>query len=59
MTPLAIAAIADVATWPADWRENFDERAAIMEHDGGLTRDEAEVSAWRLLRDRRKEADKK
>ena len=57
MTPLAEAALADVTTWPADWRENFEERAAIMEYDGGLTRDEAEVSAWRLLRDRRKEAE--
>jgi hypothetical protein len=59
LTPLSQAALTDVATWPADWRENFEERAAIMEHDGGLTRDEAEVSAWRLLRDRRKEAEKR
>jgi hypothetical protein len=59
MTPLAEATLADVATWPADWRDNFEERAAIMEFDGGLTRAEAEVSAWRLLRDRRKGTEKR
>lgn len=26
-------------------REDFEERAAIMEHDGGLTRKEAEAEA--------------
>ncbi|MDR3415266.1 MAG: hypothetical protein P4L83_03685 [Nevskia sp.] len=27
-------------------REDFEERAAIMEFDGGLSRDEAEREAW-------------
>jgi hypothetical protein len=49
---LVAAALADVASWPSDLREDFEERSAIMEHDGGLPRDEAEVSAWRLLRTR-------
>lgn len=36
----------------ADWtdearRDLYEERAAIMEFDGGLTRWEAEVAAWR------------
>ena len=36
----------------ADWtdealRDLFDERAAIMEFDGGLTRQQAEAAAWR------------
>ena len=29
-----------------DVREDFEERAAIMEFDGGLSRDEAEREAW-------------
>ncbi len=27
---------------PMDWRIEWEERAAIMEYDGGLTREEAE-----------------
>jgi len=34
-----------VSAWPADAREHFEERAAIMEYDGGLTRAEAERRA--------------
>jgi hypothetical protein len=30
-------------------REDFQERAAILEFDGGLSRDEAERSAWVLV----------
>ena len=33
-------------------RVEFEERAAIMEFDGGLTRDVAEREAWRLVRGR-------
>lgn len=29
-----------------DWRAFYDERAAIAEHDGGLSRSEAEARAW-------------
>jgi hypothetical protein len=29
--------------------EEFEERAAIMEFDGGLSRDEAEREAWALV----------
>lgn len=32
-----------------DAREDFEERAAIMEFDGGLSRDEAEREAWKLV----------
>ncbi len=36
-------------------RETFEERAAIMEHDGGLSREAAEREAWRIiLRERRR-----
>jgi len=34
-----------VDTLPADLREDFEERAAIMEHDGELPRAEAECRA--------------
>jgi len=30
-------------------REEFEERATIMEFDGGLSRDEAEREAWALV----------
>ncbi len=30
-------------------QEEFEERAAIMEFDGGLSRDEAEREAWALV----------
>jgi hypothetical protein len=30
-------------------REEFEERAAIMEFDGGMSRDEAEREAWALV----------
>src|SRR5262249_50808230 len=30
---------------PADWRVEWEERAAIMEYDGGLTREHAEAEA--------------
>lgn len=30
-------------------REAFEERAGIMEHDGGLNRVEAEQEAWELV----------
>jgi hypothetical protein len=42
---------AAVADWPADWREVFEERAAIMEYDGGLPRPEAEARAEELVRE--------
>ncbi len=30
---------------PVDWRIEFEERAAILEYDGGLSREEADVQA--------------
>ena len=35
-----------VGQWPADDRENWAERSAIMEHMGGLTRDQADEAAY-------------
>lgn len=39
----------DLITYKAEvweWLERFEERAAIMEFDGGLTRAQAEERAW-------------
>lgn len=33
-----------------DWQALYDERAAIMEYDGGLPRDEAEARAAEEIR---------
>ena len=35
-------------------REAFEERAAIIEYDGGLSRSEAERAAWVLVMTRRR-----
>ena len=37
------------AEWSEELREEFEERAAIMEYDGGLLRDEAEQKAYERL----------
>jgi hypothetical protein len=37
---------------PESAREDFEERAAIMKFDGGLSRDEAERDAWGLALNR-------
>lgn len=34
---------------PMDWRIEFEERAAILEYDGGLPREKAEVLALREI----------
>lgn len=31
--------------WPPEWRERYEERAAILEFDGGYDRGEAEARA--------------
>lgn len=35
-----------VAKWPDDAREAYEERAAIMEHEGKMTRERAELRAY-------------
>jgi len=37
------------ATWPADWREQWEERAGIAEYDGNMPRPLAEDWAFHLL----------
>ena len=43
---------------PIDWRVEWEERAAIMEYCGGMTRDRAEAEALRETLDRMKAAKK-
>lgn len=40
----------DLTDWPAEYLEAFEERAAIMEHDGRMDRHEAERRAEELQR---------
>ncbi len=42
--------------WPSPWRDHWEERAAIMEYDGGLPRDEAEWEAFKIVEASMKEA---
>jgi hypothetical protein len=53
--PAIVAYLRGLACWDEDdWSAFYDERAAIMEFDGGLPRAEAEASARKevdLLRD--------
>ena len=41
-----VAAVADREPLSPDQYEEFEERVAIMEYDGGLAREEAERAAW-------------
>lgn len=34
-----------IAQWPEDARDEWTERASIMQFDGGMTRERAEVEA--------------
>lgn len=44
--PAIVAYLQSLASWTdADWQALFDERAGIMEFDGGLARAEAEAAA--------------
>lgn len=39
---------------PMEWRLEFEERAAILEYDGGLSRDEADRRAFAEILKRKK-----
>ena len=46
-TLAGLATLAGPLAWDAaDWREYFEERAAVAEHDGGLSRADAERQAY-------------
>jgi len=40
----------NVADWPEEYKEIYDERAAIMEFDGEIDRQEAEIQAEAQVR---------
>ena len=40
----------DLNDWPEDWYEEYLERAAIMEFDGNLAREEADQWAETIVR---------
>lgn len=42
----------NIAAWPWKWREAFEERAAIMEFDAQLSRQQAELLAEHEIRER-------
>ena len=42
---LDLPALTNIDDLPMDWRIEFEERAAIMQIDGGLCRDEADRRA--------------
>ena len=39
----------DYASMTEAEREDYEERAAIMEYDGGLSREAAERAAWQIV----------
>ena len=40
----------DMDDWPEDWREVYEERAAIMEYDGNMPRPQAEQWTETIVR---------
>ena len=41
-----------VRHWPAEAREEWEERAAVLEYDAKMTRERAERAAEHIVRDR-------
>jgi len=46
----------DPSELPMEWRIEFEERAAILEYEGGLSRDVAEKKALEEIAERRKKS---
>ena len=42
------------ALWPSEWREDFEERAAIVQYCGGVSQERAEALAYEIVMQRRK-----
>ena len=49
-----VADIASPGDLPLNWRIEFEERAAILEYDGGLSREEADKQALQEILERLK-----
>ena len=45
--------------WPQPLRDEFEERAAIREYDGNVSREQAELGAYRELASGRKTGETK
>jgi len=45
-------ALTNIDDLPMDWRIEYEERAAILEYDGGLSREDAETQALREIVER-------
>lgn len=49
--PPAVSGLpSEISAWSDDWREKYEERAAILEHEGGLSPHEAQVRAQECIR---------
>ena len=44
--------LTDIDDLPMDWRIDYEERAAILEYDGNLTREDAETQALTEIAER-------
>ena len=44
-----------VSRWPPDWQEEWQERVAIMQHDGKMTETDAKLNAFYCVGVRREE----
>jgi hypothetical protein len=51
--------VAGPESLPMDWRIEFEERAAILQYDGGLVREEEEIQALREINTRLRSMKKK
>ena len=49
---LDLLALTDIDDLPMDWRIEYEERAAILQFDGGLSRNEADRQALREIAER-------
>jgi len=51
------ATVSSPSDLPIDWRIEFEERAAILEFDGGLSREMADVEALQEIAQRIRDAE--
>ena len=49
---LDLQALTDIDDLPMDWRIEYEERAAILQFDGGLSRNEADRRAFKEILER-------
>ena len=55
---VSLPAVAGPEDLPVEWRVEFEERAAILEYDGGLSRNEADTQALQEIMKRLKNLEK-